>query len=488
MKTPEINIDKNQKNKFSKNDTDDHNFQTASIENKLKNIKKKKKPNVKNNFKNIDTLSILENEQYEIVEENIEDTKSKSIESENIENFDTLKSIFTNKVIEGATNLDDKNNKDNWEGHDKVSENEKEKIDWKEGAKTAVERTYETFVAIPRLFADKISFVLSDGTSNEDDKIIIRDYFATVFASLISVPITFNWYYLMYYVPRNDIFSMTLSDIKEMASEGNIGALKFVLFIFEFALFFPLKLNSFLTGTLPFYTSTGLSNKLKFIMIYFCVFYGVKTVSKSLKELCLDAIADATSNMVLNVMFAIVFINFFISLFSFSLVDLFTFSPISFLIKNIIRFIVIIIISVPVAILLCLIYLFIYSFFGIAIYSTDHIYESVKNIISHSNHDFDYGNKTCDDDGMLTRLLRYIMKIIGVFKHNIFVVILVFVVIIYSIKFNRELSDTDGIINGISFKDSFMFFNFLFFVVILTWLYIGLADTLKTSLNNNIDS
>lgn len=485
MNTSEINIDKKEKDKFSKNATDDHNFQTASMENKLKNIKKKKKAKMKNNFKNIEALSVLENEHFGLVEGDNDEMKKKPIDVDNVENFDNLNSIFTNKIIEGNTNLDDKNNKDNWEGHDEVSEKEKDKIEWKKGAVQFVESSYESVVSYSRIFADRIAYVLSDGTYSEDDKIIIRDYFATIFASIISVPITFNWYYLIYYVPRNNVFSMKLSDLKEMASNLNMDSLKFILFIFEFALFFPFQLNNFLMDVVPFYTTNIISNKLKFIIIYFCSFYGVKVITRKIKDLCLDLISDATSNMLINFMFAIVFINFFISLFSLTYEELFTFNPIIYGAKNFVRFIIIIIISVFVAIMLCLLYLFTYSLFGIVLYSKEEISETIMNILSHSNHDFDYGNKTCDEEGILKRLFRYIMKIIGLFKENIFIVILVFVVVFYTLKFNRELSDTDGIINGVSFKDSFMFFNFLFFVIIITWLYIGVSDMLKDATNNS---
>ena len=42
MNTSVINNKKNKNETFSKNNIDDHNFQTATMENKLKNIKKKK--------------------------------------------------------------------------------------------------------------------------------------------------------------------------------------------------------------------------------------------------------------------------------------------------------------------------------------------------------------------------------------------------------------------------------------------------------------
>jgi hypothetical protein len=477
MNTSVINNQKNKKETFSKNNIDDHNFQTATMENKLKNIKKKKSK-MKNNFKNIETFSILENEEYEETGQLPETAKKTSTP---VENFDNLKSIFTNKIIEGNANLNDKNDRETWEGHDEVSDNEKKKIEWRDEAVYVIEKIYSQFTKVNEVFSKQIADILSDGNATKDDILLIRDYFATIFAALISIPISFNWYYIMYFIPRNQLISLNLSDLKEKSLEEGYDALKLILFIFEFALFFPSMLNSFVLEFIPRYTSDILSGKIKFISVYFATFYGVKNISSKLKQTVIDLIKDSSSNLLINLMFAIVFIKFFISLFSMDFQTLFSFftSPITFLIKNIIRFIIIIIISVPAGAFFSLLYLFIYSFFAIFIYSKEGVSKGFNDVISHSNADYKFINETCNDDGIFTKILKYIMKIIGMFKNNIFLIILIGIVLIFTIKMNNGLSNASGMISGMSLKDSFMLFNFMFFTVIATWLYIGLADKVK---------
>mgnify|MGYP005676346263 CR=1 FL=1 len=85
----------------------EHNIETINMENKLKNIRKRKK-NVKNNFKNIETFNTLTNEQVKEKNYNKADKKG------DVESF--------NNIIEGQTNINDKENRDNWEGHDDVED------------------------------------------------------------------------------------------------------------------------------------------------------------------------------------------------------------------------------------------------------------------------------------------------------------------------------------------------------------------------------
>ena len=110
MASPEHKNNKSIKESFSDIENNkEHNFQTANMEYKMKNVKKRQKPKRKNNFKNIETFNTLENEQYKEVETDKEQTAP----IQSVENFDTSNSIFTKNVIEGATNLDDKTNTDN---------------------------------------------------------------------------------------------------------------------------------------------------------------------------------------------------------------------------------------------------------------------------------------------------------------------------------------------------------------------------------------
>ena len=142
-------------------------------------------------------------------------------------------------------------------------------------------------------------------------------------------------------------------------------------------------------------------------------------------------------------------------------------------------------ISVPVGGILCILYLLIYSLFAIFIYSDKGIIETIKNITFHSDHsEGPSSGVSCEEEGILRKLLRTIVKYLGLLKSNIFMVLLVFIIIFYFFRLKNNLSDSQGMISGISFKDSFIYFNFLFGIIIFTMLYIGLSDKFS-SLNNS---
>jgi len=100
MDTSNNQYNKSAKKAFS--NKNEHNFQTANMENKLKNIKKRK---VKNNFKNIETFNVLKNEEYEIV--NTDEVIKKRGNVDNLESFNTMSSIFTNNIIEGNEGMEE---------------------------------------------------------------------------------------------------------------------------------------------------------------------------------------------------------------------------------------------------------------------------------------------------------------------------------------------------------------------------------------------
>ncbi len=108
------------------------NFQIMNMKHKLKTIQKNKKQ--KNNFKNIETFDVLNNDNQHQSNDNM-DAKPKKKGS--LESFDNMKSLFTNKIIENVENqdeedvpdttirdnrdidLDDKENIKTWEGQGK---------------------------------------------------------------------------------------------------------------------------------------------------------------------------------------------------------------------------------------------------------------------------------------------------------------------------------------------------------------------------------
>lgn len=487
MASSENKVNKSKKETFSNIVIDnDHNFQTANMEYKMKQIKKKSKSKIKNNFKNIETFDTLHNEYSHENKDISEDTNSKP--SKEIENFDSLSSIFTNKVVEGAANLDDKENRDNWEGHDEVKDDEK-KIDWRDKGEKFIEDVYDKLTFINRKLCKEITYALSNNPTKKDEE-LMRDYLSTLFIAVVSLPITFNWYYVMYCVPKENLFNMSVQDFKEKSKEPGFEILKLILFLFEFAFFFLSVLNYLITDFFPAITNKYLNGKINFMLVFFAVFYGLKKLSVHLKNMLIAIIKDSSSNFIVNIMFATVFINFFVSMFSMDFEEMFSFfsSPIFFILKNIVRFIFIIIISVPVGAMLIFLYFIIYSLFAILIYGKGGIAKSFMDVDSQTETSSSYlSNISCDDESFFSILIRNLLKIVGFMKKHLVLIVVIFIIIRYTFLFRTELSDTEGIIPGMTFRDSFMFFNLLLFVTVGTWIYIAFIKQVNDAMKSNVN-
>lgn len=476
MASSENKFNNSKKETFSNIEFDnEHNFQTADMEYKIKKIKKKSKPKVKHNFKNIETFDTLHNENSRKKNDVVEE-KNKN-PTKDVENFDTLASIFTNKVVEGAANLDDKEDRKNWEGHDNVKDDEK-KIDWRDKAEKFIEDVYDKLTFVNRKVGRELTYALSNNNPSEKDEKLLRDYLSTLFIAVISLPITFNWYYVMYCVPEGQLFNMSVEDFKEKSKEPGFEIMKLILFLFEFAFFFPSILNYIITNLFPNISKKYLNGKINFMIVFFAVFYTLKKIAVHLKNVLIAIIKDSSSNFIVNIMFATVFINFFVSLFSMDYEEMFSFfsSPFIFIIKNIIRFILIIIVSVPVGAILVFLYLIIYSLFAILIYGKGGISKSFMEVDSHTETSSPFlSNLSCDEESFISVLIRNLLKIVGFMKKHLVLVLIVFIIIRYTFILRTELSNAEGIVPGMSLRDSFMFFNLLLFVTVATWMYIAFA-------------
>lgn len=479
--------------RFSKNQSDsDHNFQTAAMESKMKKIKNRK---VKNNYKNIETFGTISNDSIAKKKQVISKKKESTVE-----NFDSLSNFVNSRIIEGNENqtgdsneqvcsdadIQDPNNEDCYNVPQDVDDSKK-KVDWQKDFANRINTAYDASTGWVHILAENLANSLSNRNATERDIELIRHYLSTLFAAMISIPISYNWYFVMYFNDYDNMFHLSIKELKKKAEADETNVLKFVMFLFEFALFFPSVLDYFITNFVPTYTS-WLNGKMKYMLVYITTFFVLKRFMVNIKDFFIALITDTTSNLMVNIMFATVFIVFFVSLFSMSQVDIIKnlMSPIFFLMFNVIlRFIIIIIISVPLGGITCILYLLIYSLFAIFIYSDKGIIETIKNITFHSDHsEGPSSGVSCEEEGILRKLLRTIIKYLGLLKTNIFMVLLVFIIIFYFFRLKNNLSDSPGMLSGISFKDSFIYFNFLFGIIMLTMLYIGLSDKFS-SLNNS---
>ena len=270
----------------------------------------------------------------------------------------------------------------------------------------------------------------------------------------------------MFYAPDNDIHIPNFSrlELLKQSNKSNSyssvpGLKKMLLYAFEFAIWFPEKLDGFLINNENFFSFPGLTKHFlngdsKFILIYIISFYCIKNFAISFKNFFIDLLTNAGGNKLINLMFAIVLILFFVSAFTFTFVGdmeadtkiIFSFAssmlnPIGTFITWLIRFFITITISVPMGAIICGLYLIIYSLFGRFIYggSMEDIDDHIKsNIASFQNKDM------CNTGSlwnMFYSILRTLFKITEFIKNNILTIAYFFIFLYTTFTMTTNLSN-----------------------------------------------
>lgn len=447
---------KNVKKEFSDSiNIDDHTFQTMHMENKLKKIKRRKK--IKNNFKNMETFETLQN--------TFENDEKKETQNDNIESF--------NNIVEGLDiDITDTENRDTWEGHDDVDAPDMTSFDWKKELINGINYIYDTSQEVIHILSDKTTSALSNGEATENDRKILYNYYATMIAALATYPVSYNWYFLMFYLQDMTDVNLphvsteelkilsTVTDPEELKEKWYVGMLSLFMWFNEFAIFFPATLDWFLTVLSPPIINMFLDGKVKFMLLFFIVFNILKYGLTIFKDLFISIIDETSNSWIVNTMYASVFLLFFIAFFR-SLNDpgtkaaymssWFIMIPMLF-----VRFIIIIVTSVPLAGALCFLYLFIYSLFAIILYKPagSSYQDLIKRISYHiDNSKLDKPPRSCDGESFFSKLLRIIVNIVGVFKDNLLEITIVLISIGFYYNALTEMSDAPGIINGYSMKE-----------------------------------
>jgi len=302
----------------------------------------------------------------------------------------------------------------------------------------------------------KIQRIYSPAKTITDDIALVRNSIVLLETAAVSLWVVYNWYFLMFYAPDNDIHIPNFSrlELLKQSNKSNSysavpGLKKMLLYLFEFAIWFPEKLDGFLINNENLFSFPGLTKHLlngdsKFILIYIISFYCIKHFAISFKNFFIDLLTNASGNKIINIMFAIVLILFFVSAFSFSFVGdmeadtniMFSFvsgmlNPIGTFIVWLIRFFITITISVPMGAIICGLYLIIYSLFGRFIYggSMEDIDDHIKSNIA-SFQDKDMCN-TGSLWNMFYSIIRTLFKITEFIKNNI-LTIAYFLIFLYT--------------------------------------------------------
>ena len=304
----------------------------------------------------------------------------------------------------------------------------------------------------------KIQRMNSMNKTITDDIALVRNSIVLLETAALSVWVVYNWYFLMFYAPDNDIhipkfsrFELLKQSNKSNSYSSVPGLKKMILYLFEFAIWFPEKLDGFLINNENFFSFPGLTKHLlngdsKFILIYLISFYCIKKFAISFKNFFIDLLTNTTGNKLINIMFAIVLILFFVSAFTFSFVGdmeadtniMFSFvsgmlNPIGTFIVWLIRFFITITISVPMGAIICGLYLIIYSLFGRFIYGFSTSLEDINDHIKTNIAQFE--NKDMCNTGSLWNMfyfiLRFLFKIMEFIKNNI-LTIAYFLIFVYT--------------------------------------------------------
>lgn len=351
---------------FSGSHQTNENFQIENMVYKLKKVKKKRRAE---NYKNIEPL------------ENIHDADTNA----NVESKKDEKKRGGKKIIEGYMDPDlDK--KENWYGDDTVQDKGMFSESIVDKIIRYVNFIYNFFDFILFFFAKKVASFLNGSTfNNEDDIKVIKRNIAWFFCILVSWITVFNWYFIMFYktsygekISLNKDFYRSNLKMKE-ATDANSALYKIIVFWFEFSFFFPEFIQEYFVIWIPSILESFCNKTTLFVFLFFFMISFVYYYPSRCRTFIVDALTQNGDNMMVVLMLTIVVYLFFASLVTLDYYNIMkTSSNILSIISNpimifvivvchIIRFIFSMLCSVPVGGMFSMIYIFIYSFFGINI-------------------------------------------------------------------------------------------------------------------------
>ena len=449
-------MEKKEKDMFSEN-TDDHNFQTMHMENKLKNIKKKRKnKKVKQNFKNIETFDVLINTNSENRNEShiLENTEKKEKIIEGIDGDDEQ------EENNDDDDLNDREDRDNYEGHDPI-EDPKDKKTWKELLTQYIEDAYD-FVDISDKLGPPLMNALKDGKGTKEDEKILTEYISYILTAFASVPITYNWYFMSFYSKANEnikLFRFNPIEIRDELEKGfSFEKLIYVIlfYLFEFSLWYPYVVDYVLIDSpLAKFFNDYIPNPVKFISLYLVVFIFVKFFLLVFKETIISFL-NGTPNLFVGVTFvALIFFLFMSYIYRSYSSENFSKKVMqnTFIILFIfIRLIITLIISVPMAAVLLLAYLLFNSFF-VTLFCYDKqlgLYTTILDLIKNTN-DMTLLPRTCNPT-MFEIIVKYIALFLEKVKSNIHIVVSTLLTLFFLSTFYYDLSDVDSIMPGLQVK------------------------------------
>jgi hypothetical protein len=468
-------------------------FQSAHMIQKIKKIRKKKQKQNITGMADFDVLTNTPNSNTPIV-----DARASAHPAASSSSADSSPSMFSveywkqqvfGKTIEGAKNYFEDSE---YEGRDNLKEPESKSFNVKDKIIRGINSVYNAINSVNQTIAAGIVNGISVNTATKKDIAIVRNQIALVESALVSSWMVYNWYYLMHYAKDTGKEIPAFSRI-ELLKNFNGGIGKLLLYLFEFALWFPEKLDQLLLQWIPNATSWFLNGTCQFLLIYILCLIWTKNFAIAFKNFFIDLLTDATGNMLINLMFGIVFILFIISMFTLnfigevkhdaeevvSIVNAIA-NPIGSFFKLFFRFLITIIISVPMGAVICGLYLIIYSLFGVYIYGgVSWGWSSARKDIDEHLRNANAGfqeEDMCNSGGLMAfilAILRFLFKIVDYVKEHLLKA--VFLVIF----FNSSISMSNNFSNGMQNRSLFIFFNIIITIALAILVWVSMVTYVK---------
>jgi hypothetical protein len=457
---------------------------------KIKKIRKKKQKQNITGMADFDVLTNTPSSQTPIVDARTyarPDTSS-SVDSSSIFSVEYWKNRVFGKTIEGAKNYFEDSE---YEGRDNLKEPESQSSKVRLIIIRAINSVYDTMNNINQKIAAGILNGISVNTATDKDIAIVRNQIALLESAAVSSWMVYNWYYLMHYAKDTgkEIPAFSRKHIMSVLGDGG----KPLLYLFEYALWFPEKLDQLLLQWIPSTTSWFLNGTCQFLLIYVLCLIWTKNFAIAFKNFFIDLLTDATGNMLINIMFAIVFILFFVSIFTLNFIGEIKhdtqevvsilkslLSPITSFFFLFIRFLITIVISVPMGAVICGLYLIIYSLFGV------YIYGGVNWAWSSARKDIDAHLRSslagfqeedmCNSSGLMAfilAILRFLFKIMDYMKEHLLKA--VFLVIF----FQSSMSMANNFSNKMQNRSLIIFFNIIITMALAILVWVSMVNYVK---------
>ena len=462
-------------------------FQSAHMIQKIKKIRKKKQKQNITGMADFDVLTNTPNSQTPIVHATTSALPADS--SPSMFSVEYWKQRMFGKTIEGAKNYFEDSE---YEGRDNLKEPESKSSNVKAKIIRGINSVYNAINSVNQTIASGIVNGISVNTATDKDITIVRNQIALLESAVVSSWMVYNWYYLMHYAKDTGkeipAFSRT-----ELLKNFNGGIGKLLLYLFEFAMWFPEKLDQLLLQWIPNATSWFLNGTCQFLLIYILCLIWTKNFAIAFKNFFIDLLTDATGNMLINLMFGIVFILFIISMFTLnfigevkhdaeevvSIVNAIA-NPIGSFFKLFFRFLITIIISVPMGAVICGLYLIIYSLFGVYIYGgVSWGWSSARKDIDEHLRNANAGfqeEDMCNSGGLmafLLAILRFLFKIMDYVKEHLLKAIF------FVIFFNSSITMTNNFSNNMQNRSLLIFFNIIITMALAVLVWVSIVTYIK---------